>query len=431
MKIVKRSISEKDGAGAVVLRAEDSEDLWHAYHLVSPGDRVRSTTLRKVVREGATGSVRSEKVKISLTIEVKKTEFDAEVCVLHLAGTNSEESEHVKLGAYHTLHLELNRNFTVEKDCWDAVVLERLDEAADPARAAEVAAVAMQAGLGHVCLITGHMTITRAKVEVHIPKKRAGASGHAKAVARFNEQMYQAVLRHIDFAKIKCVLVGSPGFVSQDFMAYLQEKATAQGERTLLQHRSRFVLCHASSGHKRAVAEMLASPAVAHALSETRVLGDVQALEKFFHILNVDQDRAFYGFEHVFKADEMLAVDTLLVTDTLFKSCDVSTRKKYVALVESVREHGGACHIFSSLHVSGEQLKQLSGIAAILRYPVPELDVGDESESESDDDSVGGFVEGGGEGGGEGGRGGSGGGAAEEEDSETLRLREEMNDMGL
>ena len=155
------------------------------------------------------------KVKISLTIEVKKTEFDAEACVLHLAGTNSEESEHVKLGAYHTLHLELNRNFTVEKDCWDAVVLERLDEAADPARGAEVAAVAMQTGLGHVCLISGHMTITRAKVEVHIPKKRVGASGHAKAVTRFNEQMYQAVLRHIDFNKIKCVLVGSPGFVNQ------------------------------------------------------------------------------------------------------------------------------------------------------------------------------------------------------------------------
>ena len=42
MRIVKKTISEKDGAGAVVLRAEDSEDLWHAYHLVSPGDRVRS-----------------------------------------------------------------------------------------------------------------------------------------------------------------------------------------------------------------------------------------------------------------------------------------------------------------------------------------------------------------------------------------------------
>ena len=30
--------------------------------------------------------------------------------------------------------------------------------------------------------------------------------------------------------------------------------------------------------------------------------------------------------------------------------------------------------MFSSLHVSGEQLSLLSGVAAILRYPLPELD---------------------------------------------------------
>ena len=57
----------------------------------------------------------------------------AEAGVLHLAGVNCEESEHVKLGAYHTLHLELNRNFTVEKDCWDAVVLERCTRVAGEA----------------------------------------------------------------------------------------------------------------------------------------------------------------------------------------------------------------------------------------------------------------------------------------------------------
>eukprot|EP00983_Pelagomonas_calceolata_P086325 1156736-Pelagomonas_calceolata.AAC.2 len=30
--------------------------------------------------------------------------------------------------------------------------------------------------------------------------------------------------------------------------------------------------------------------------------------------------------------------------------------------------------IFSSMHVSGEQLKQLSGIAALLRFPLPDLE---------------------------------------------------------
>ena len=43
--------------------------------------------------------------------------------------------------------------------------------------------------------------------------------------------------------------------------------------------------------------------------------------------------------------------------------------------------------IFSSLHVSGEKLGNLSGVAAILRFPVPGIDdTDDEDDSSSDDD---------------------------------------------
>jgi hypothetical protein len=45
-----------------------------------------------------------------------------------------------------------------------------------------------------------------------------------------------------------------------------------------------------------------------------------------------------------------------------------------VSLVESVRENGGTVHKFSSLHVSGEQLSQMSGVAAILRFPLLGVD---------------------------------------------------------
>jgi hypothetical protein len=38
-----------------------------------------------------------------------------------------------------------------------------------------------------------------------------------------------------------------------------------------------------------------------------------------------------------------------------FRSCDVPMRKRYVRLVESVKEGGGDVKIFSSLHVSGER----------------------------------------------------------------------------
>lgn len=42
----------------------------------------------------------------------------------------------------------------------------------------------------------------------------------------------------------------------------------------------------------------------------------------------------------------------------------------------SPRETSGDVRVFSSLHVSGEQLTQLTGVAAILRFPCPEIEPG-------------------------------------------------------
>ena len=43
----------------------------------------------------------------------------------------------------------------------------------------------------------------------------------------------------------------------------------------------------------------------------------------------------------MFYADSLCAVEELLVTDKLFQSADFVKRGLYVALVESVKEHGG------------------------------------------------------------------------------------------
>lgn len=42
---------------------------------------------------------------------------------------------------------------------------------------------------------------------------------------------------------------------------------------------------------------------------------------------------------------------------------------------------GGEVHVFSGMHASGEQLNQLTGIAAILRFPLPDLE---DAEFEAD-----------------------------------------------
>ena len=66
--------------------------------------------------------------------------------MLRLKGRNIEENPHVKMGAYHTIDLELHKKFTLQKPLWDSVHLERIELATDPGRSADVAALIMAEG---------------------------------------------------------------------------------------------------------------------------------------------------------------------------------------------------------------------------------------------------------------------------------------------
>ncbi|XP_070572344.1 protein pelota-like [Ptychodera flava] len=385
MKLVSKLV-EKDMQGQVTLIPEEAEDMWHAYNLIAPQDSLRATTVRKVQTESATGSSSSNRVRTMLTISVEDVDFDTQACMLRVKGRNIQENQYVKMGAYHTLDLELNRKFTLAKAEWDIIQLERIEMACDPSQSADVAAVIMQEGLGHVCLVTSSMTIVRAKIEVNIPRKRKGlCAQHDKGLEKFYESLMQAVLRHINFDVVKCVLVGSPGFVKDQFYDYMFTQAVKNDIKVLLENKSKFLLVHASSGFKHALKEILSDPAMTVKLQDTKATGEVKALDAFYQMLQTEPDRAFYGITHVEKASDASAVETLLVSDELFRSKDILKRKRYVSLVENVRDGGGDVKIFSSLHVSGEQLNQLSGVAAILRFPLPELS-DEEADSSSDED---------------------------------------------
>ncbi|XP_012152382.1 pelota mRNA surveillance and ribosome rescue factor [Megachile rotundata] len=382
MKLISKNI-DKDGEGKVSLVPENTEDMWHAYNLISEGDFVSCSTIRKVQMESATGSSNSYRVRTTLTICVEGIDFDTQACVLRLKGRNVEENKYVKTGAYHTLDVEQNRKFSITKAKWDSVSLERVDMACDPTQNADVAAVIMQEGIAHICLITTNMTIVRAKIDQVIPRKRKGnVSQHEKGLTKFYDSIMQGILRHINFDIVKCIILASPGFVKDQYMDYMIQQAIKSDNKIILENKSKFLLVHSSSGFKHSLKEVLAEPAVVSRISETKAAGEVKALEAFYTILQTDPARAFYGKKHIQKANEAQAIETLLISDKLFRCQDVLTRKEYVEIVENVKDSGGDVKIFSSLHVSGEQLDQITGIAAILRFPMPELE--DESDGESD-----------------------------------------------
>uniref|UniRef100_A0A1A9VTN1 eRF1/Pelota-like N-terminal domain-containing protein n=1 Tax=Glossina austeni TaxID=7395 RepID=A0A1A9VTN1_GLOAU len=72
-------------------------------------------------------SVKIETVKRYETTSVDSIDFDTQACVLRLRGRNIVENQYVKVEAYNTLDLEINRKFELRKREWDTIGLESID----------------------------------------------------------------------------------------------------------------------------------------------------------------------------------------------------------------------------------------------------------------------------------------------------------------
>lgn len=326
-----------------------------------------------MVNETATGSTGARRVKVTLTISVEKVKYDSEANIVSVKGKSVVENKYVRRGQYHTLDLELNQKFTLTKPVWDQLALSQLNNACDTARNAEIAIIIMQEGLAFVCLLTTNMTIQKAKIEVNIPRKRKNfCSQHQKGLEDFYEQILQAMVKHIDFDSIKCVIIASPGFVKDQFVEYLWQQATRRELKTLLDVRQKFLIAHSSTGFKHSIREVLSDPLIQPKLEDTKACQEVKIWNKFQTLLSVEPNKAIYGVRDIELANHYEAIGCMMLSDALFRSNNLALRKKYSQLLYQVREYADV-KIFSSMHSSGQQLNQLGGIAAILKFEVLEL----------------------------------------------------------
>ncbi|KAF4655849.1 hypothetical protein FOL47_009258 [Perkinsus chesapeaki] len=392
MKLELKQI-EKDGSGRVVVIPEESEDIWHLYNLVQKGDRVTANTVRKVSKETSSGSVSSEKRHLRLTIAVTGVDYDGDANIIRFSGKNRTESPYIKLNQHHTIEVGLNNKIQISKGNWDSISLDILNEATNVSANAEVAVVLIDSGIANLYLLTRVLAKEMAKISVNIPKKRSGTSGYDKALNKFYDQVYQAIKQHVDFERVKCIVIAGPGFVRDDFIKYTREEATKKGDSVMLNAaKSKFVSCHCSTAYKQGLNELMSDDTVKSQVADTKAMSNVAALDRFYTMLKNDPDRAVYGPGPVTKAADMGAIEDLLITDGLFRSSSVGVRKRYVALVEEVKATSNV-FIFSTQHVSGEQLQNLAGIAATLKFPCPDLDdeyalTEQEAADTSDDDEV-------------------------------------------
>jgi protein pelota len=379
MRLLRALEVNEEGHTTVRLSVSTSEDLWHLFNFIHNDDHVVMRSKRKVAKETSTGTGSAEMRWVTLELEVERVEFQPEE--LEIKGVNKRECEHVRLGQHHSFKIRLDAptELTVIKTSWDETYAQRLEEGCNQEGKADTAAIMMDYGLANVCLVTPSLVYTKQRIEVPIAKKqKSGGSSRDKSIDKFYELVLAAIAAHVNFETVKVVLLCSPGTVRDEFRQYMQSQCqhadAAPALRSILLNAAKFVLIKTSSGHKHALAEAMGDPHAMARMDATKCSTDVKVWQKFHDLMNNDPDRCCYTPQVVFAAHCQGAVDNLLVSDVLLRSPDALQRRFFMSLCQQVRDMNGSVNIFSSQHVTGEQLTKLGGIAATLRQPMPELE---------------------------------------------------------
>ncbi|XP_030925028.1 protein PELOTA 1-like [Quercus lobata] len=162
------------------------------------------------------------------------------------------------------------------------------------ASSADLAVVLMQQqGLAHVFLVGKRVTTLCAKI-----------NGSTSSSSNSDNT-------------IRCVVIGSPGCVKDEFRGYLLSEAQRLKLKPIEDNKSRIVVATTSPSNTHNLSEVLNDNAVINLIRETNVVPEIRVFKEFLDMLTSNTDRACYGPKSVETAREMLVIETLLIIDDL------------------------------------------------------------------------------------------------------------------
>lgn len=391
MKLINKVEGSGTNEGTILtLLPQDKEDLFTLYNIINTDDEIifKKKVTSKTEESGKKKTTQLEKLRI----RVVSSEFEPQNEFLRYKGVTTEDdysnaNHDMPIGKFFSFTIDFQYPFTLIKSDYNSYVSNLIKEACNIEGRSDMAAVVLQEGIAHICLMNSFSTVLKHKVEYSIPKKKRATDimKFDDKVEKFYKATYESMLRHFDFESLKCIILCSPGFYAKTLYDKILNYARETKNKSVLSNSNKFLVAHCSTGYLQGIDEVLKNPAYKHKLEDVKNSKEVIIMDEFLDHLNKDDFKAWYGEQEITKAAELAAIDTLLISDSWMRSDDVKIRQKSLNLVKEVEQSGGKAYIFSSLHNIGEELDRLTGIACILKYPIPDLD--EDIDDVSDEDN--------------------------------------------
>ncbi len=342
-------ISKDFKKGLVKLRINDPDDLWYLSHLIDAGDLVKGKTTRKI-KIGDSENAKVTKKTLTLKIEAETVELTESS--LRINGKIREGTEDIPKDSYHSITLEENSEFTLEKKKWLEYQKQKLAEASEKKYSYLLCLFDREEVLFALTKKFGYTILNKMKGDV--PKK-------AKTVEikkDFQQEIIKILEMYNDRYKPESIILASPAFYKEDLLKKISNPSL----------KKKIILAICSDISERSLDEVMRRPELEKSLKHSRAREEQLLVEELLSEINKNE-KAAYGWMDVKKAADLGAIAKLILTDDFVKkkriSNDFSEINECMKNVDTLK---GEVHLISSKNEGGKKLDGLGGIAAVLRY---------------------------------------------------------------
>ncbi|MEF8829452.1 MAG: mRNA surveillance protein pelota, partial [Haloarcula sp.] len=180
--------------------------------------------------------------------------------------------------------------------------------------------------------------------------------------ARPRKELFDELASVLKRQDVDAYILAGPGFTKQDALDHFQDEIPDIAEQ--------ITVVDTSAVGDRGVHEVLKRGAVEDVQQQTRIAEEADYIDELMERIGSGSEVA-YGPEEVAKAADYGAIETLLVLDErlrLERAGEGDWEVDVDRIIETTEQKGGDVTVFSAEFAPGQQLSNLGGIAALLRY---------------------------------------------------------------
>jgi protein pelota len=349
MKIITKNYKKN----FVKAKIENLDDLWYLTYIIEKGDLLRAKTLRKI-KLGKEDERNKNIVKrpAHITINVEKLEFSKYSNVLRVNGVITQAPEDIPIGSHHTINLEEDTEFKLEKQSFLKYQIEKLEESQQEIKN-KILIVVHDREEAYFALLKkyGFEILTNIKGTVQKKTDVKTESGD------FFKLLKATIIEYDKRHNFSNIVIASPGF----WREYIQKIITDDLKKKVV-----YATCSAVGVN--GINEVMKRDEVKAVLQKEKFASEIKKVELLLEEIS-KKGKAEYGLDQIKKVVEAGAVSELLLTDDfIHEKRQNDAFEEVEKIMRTVDSQGGKIHIISSEHEGGNQLDGLGGIGALLRY---------------------------------------------------------------